>query len=334
MGADHRRVLPDLHRQPDHSPRRGDRGLAMGTTMLLGLVVAIGVLMIFIGLSRTPSTNTAQMVQQRLSVYGGEKQLTVEEIELQRPFSERVLRPAIERLGSLLSRSTPQKARQDVLNRLELAGRPGNLTPEDFVAVRLVAAAVLGAIGLLLGLLLGNPVYLVISLAIGVIFGYYLPVLWLKQKVDARRNEIQKGLPDALDLLVICVDAGLGFDAALARVTDKYRNALSDLLSKALREVSLGRPRLEALDEMGRNSGVEDLHNFIQAVIQSEQFGTGIGKILRIQADEMRRKRRQRAQEKGAQATLKMMLPMVGCIFPTLWIVLLGPAVLILLRPR
>ncbi|TMD38347.1 MAG: type II secretion system F family protein [Chloroflexi bacterium] len=334
MGADHHRLLPDLHRQLDHSPRRGDRGLTMGTTMLLGLVVAVGVLMIFIGLSRTPSTNTAQMVQQRLSVYGGEKQLTVEEIELQRPFSERVLRPAIERLGSLLSRSTPQKARQDVLNRLELAGRPGNLTPEDFVAVRLVAAAVLAALGLLVGLLFGNLVYLVISAVAGAIFGYYLPVLWLKQKVDARRNEIQKGLPDALDLLVICVDAGLGFDASLARVTDKYRNALSDLLSKALREVSLGRPRLEALDEMGRNSGVEDLHNFIQAVIQSEQFGTGIGKILRIQADEMRRKRRQRAQEKGAQATLKMMLPMVGCIFPTLWIVLLGPAVLILLRPR
>ena len=126
----------------------------------------------------------------------------------------------------------------------------------------------------------------------------------------------------------------LGFDAALARVTDKYKNALSELLAKALREVSLGRPRLEALDEMGRSSGVEDLHNFIQAVIQSEQFGTGIGKILRIQADEMRRRRRQRAQERGAQATLKMMLPMVGCIFPTLWIVLLGPAVLILMRPR
>src|SRR6266567_3263726 len=215
----------------------------MGTTMLLGLVVAVGVLMIFIGLSRTPSTNTAQMVQQRLSLYGGEKQLTVEEIELQRPFSERVLRPSIERLGSLLSRSTPQKARQDLLNRLELAGRPGNLTPEDFAAVRLVAAAVLGALGLLIGLLLANPVYLVISLVIGVILGYYAPVLWLKQKVDGRKSEIQKGLPDALDLLVICVDAGLGFDAALARVTDKYKNALSELLSKALREVSLGRDR-------------------------------------------------------------------------------------------
>ena len=306
----------------------------MSTTVLLALAVGIGVLMIFIGLARTPSSNTAINVQQRLAAYGGEKPLTIEEIELQRPFSERVLRPAIERLGSLLSRSTPQKARQDLLNRLELAGRPGNLTPEDFVAVRLVAAAIMAALGFLLGLLLANPVYLVIALAGGAIVGYYLPVLWLRQKVDARRTEVQKGLPDALDLLVICVDAGLGFDAALARVTDKYHNALSDLLSKALREVSLGRPRLEALDEMGRNSGVEDLHNFIQAVIQSEQFGTGIGKILRIQADEMRRKRRQRAQERGAQATLKMMLPMVGCIFPTLWIVLLGPAVLILMQPR
>jgi tight adherence protein C len=306
----------------------------MSTTMLLAVIVGIGVLMIFIGLARTPSSSTALNVQQRLAAYGGEKPLTVEEIELQRPFSERVLRPAIERLGSMLSRSTPQKARQDLLNKLELAGRPGNLTPEDFVAVRLVAAAIMAALGFLLGLLLANPVYLVIALAAGAIVGYYLPVLWLRQKVDGRRTQIQKGLPDALDLLVICVDAGLGFDAALARVTDKYHNALSDLLSKALREVSLGRPRLEALDEMGRNSGVEDLHNFIQAVIQSEQFGTGIGKILRIQADEMRRKRRQRAQERGAQATLKMMLPMVGCIFPTLWIVLLGPAVLILMQPR
>jgi tight adherence protein C len=304
------------------------------TTLLLAAVAGFGVLMFFLGLSRTPSSNTSQTVAQRLAVYGGEKPLTVEEMELQRPFSERVLRPAIERLGSLLSRSTPQKARQDLLNRLELAGRPGNLTPEDFAAVRLVAAAILAAVGLLIGLLLANPVYLVISLVAGTILGYYLPVIWLKQKVDGRRTEVQKGLPDALDLLVICVDAGLGFDAALARVTDKYKNALSELLSKALREVSLGRPRLEALDEMGRSSGVEDLHNFIQAVIQSEQFGTGIGKILRIQADEMRRRRRQRAQEKGAQATLKMMLPMVGCIFPTLWIVLLGPAVLILMRPR
>jgi tight adherence protein C len=309
----------------------------MNTTILFAIVAGVGVLMFFIGLARTPSTNTAQMVQQRLQVYGAagsDKPLTLEEVELSRPFSERFLRPAIERLGNLLSRSTPAKARQDLDNRLELAGRPGNLTPADFGAIRLVAAAVMAAVGLLLGLLMGGLVYTVGGLAVGAILGYYLPVLWLKQKVDARRAAIQKGLPDAMDLLVIAVDAGLGFDAALARVTDKYKNALSDMFAKVLREVSLGRPRLEAMDEMGRQSGVDDLHNFIQAIIQSEQFGTGIGKILRIQADEMRRKRRQRAQEKAAQATLKMMLPMVGCIFPTLWIVLLGPAALILMKPR
>jgi tight adherence protein C len=303
---------------------------------VLALGVAVGIFIIFLGFSRNAANaaSTADIVAQRLQVYGGEKPLTLEEVELQKPFSERALRPMIEKLGSLLSRAAPQEARKKLLNELELAGRPGNLTPEDFGAVRLVAAAVTAAIGLLIGLLLQNTLYAVIALALGAGLGYYLPVLWLRQKVDARRKEIRKGLPDALDLLVIAVDAGLGFDAALARVTDKYKNALSDEFAKVLREVSLGRPRLEALDEMGRSSGVDDLHNFIQAVIQSEQFGTGIGKILRIQADEMRRKRRQRAQELGAQATLKMMLPMVGCIFPTLWIILLGPAALILMAPR
>jgi tight adherence protein C len=277
---------------------------------------------------------TGAFVQERLEEYGGTKPLTLEEIELQQPFSERFLRPAVERLGTMLSRSTPARAREDLERQLELAGRPGNLTAQDFGAVRIVAAGLGAVLGLLVGLLLGNAVYLVISLAVFALLGYYFPVLWLRQKVDAKRKEIQHALPDALDLLVIAVDAGLGFDAALERVTSKYKNALSDTFAQMLREVSLGRPRPEALDDMGRSAGVDDLHNFVQAVIQSEQFGTGVGKILRIQADEMRRKRRQRAQQMGAQATLKMMLPMVGCIFPTLWIILLGPALLIVMRPR
>jgi tight adherence protein C len=230
---------------------------------LLALAVGIGIFIMFLGLARTPQTNTAAMVQQRLQVYGGGEQrpLTMEELELQRPFTERFLRPAIVRLGTIMSRSTPQKARQDLQNRLDLAGRPGNLTPEDFAAVRLVAAAVMAAIGLGLGFLLQNTVYLVLALVVGAILGYYLPTLWLKQKVDARRLEIQKGLPDAMDLLVIAVDAGLGFDAALARVTDKYKNALSDEFAKVLREVNLGRPRLEAMDEMEqRGRGPAQLH--------------------------------------------------------------------------
>jgi tight adherence protein C len=308
----------------------------MGTVpLLLALALGFSVLMIFVGLARTPpETDTGQMVEERLQTYTGTRPLTLEEVELQAPFAERFLRPALNRLATVVTRSTPGKARADLLRRLELAGRPANLTPEDFGAVRVVAAVVTAAIGLLLGLLLATPVAIVIAIAVGAILGYYLPVIGLKQLVDGRRAEIQKSLPDAMDLLVIAVDAGLGFDAALTRVTDKYKNALSQEFAKMLREVGLGRPRLEAMDELGRSTGVEDLHNFIQAIIQSEQFGTGIAKILRLQADEMRRKRRQRAQEKAAQATLKMLLPMVGCIFPTLWIVLLGPAILILMHSR
>ena len=302
--------------------------------ILLAAGLAAGILIVFIGLARTPEVDTGQMVEERLKEYGGEKPLSLEEMELQLPFAERFVRPAVARLGSMLSSSTPARQRAALQGQLELAGRPGNITPEDFGALRLVGAGVGAGIGLLLGLMLGSVVYLVVALAVLAILGYYFPILWLRQKVDAKRKEIQKALPDALDLLVICVDAGLGFDASLDRVTNKYHNALSEKFAMALREVSLGRPRQEALDEMGRSSGVDDLHNFVQAVIQSEQFGTGVGKILRIQSDEMRRKRRQRAQELGAQATLKMMLPMVGCIFPTLWLILLGPALLIVMKVR
>src|ERR1700686_3932281 len=148
--------------------------------LVVAMIAGLAVLMIFYGLARTPQTNTAEMVQQRLQVYGAggstpDKVLSLDEVELQRPFSERFLRPAIERLGSLMSRSTPAKARQDLDNRLELAGRPGNLTPADFGAIRLVAAAVMAAVGLGIGFLLGSPVYLVVSLAGGAILGYYLP---------------------------------------------------------------------------------------------------------------------------------------------------------------
>jgi tight adherence protein C len=306
------------------------------TPILLAAALAFSVLMVFVGLSRTPDqADTGQLVDERLQTYGGTKPLTIQEAELAVPFAERFLRPLMLRVGSVLSRSTPAKARQALMDQLELAGRPGNLTPEDFGALRIVGAAVGALIGLLLGLLTGSPVYFVVTLAVGAGLGYYMPLIWLRQKVDGRRAEIQKSLPDAMDLMVIAVDAGLGFDAALTRVVEKYKNALSVELGAMLREILLGRPRVEAMDDLGRRTGVEDLHNFIQAVIQSEQFGTPVGKILRLQADEMRRKRRQRAQEKAAQATLKMMLPMVGCIFPTLWIVLLGPAILILInRPK
>ena len=304
------------------------------TLLILGLMAGGGILLAAIGLARTPSSSTADMVQERLQAYGGDRPLTEDEIVLQKPFAERVLRPAIEKIGKRLSRSSSEKARQDLQNKLNLAGRPGNLSPEDFTAVRYVACLVLFALGLLLGALMGSPMFIAIFAAVGGGIGFFGPLYYLSSKVNARRTEILKALPDAMDLLTIAVEAGLGFDAAMSRVTDKFKNALSEEFAQVLSEVRLGRPRLEALDDMGRRSGVEDLHNFVQAVIQSEQMGVGVARILRLQSDEMRRKRRQRAQELAAQATLKMMLPMVGCIFPTLWIILLGPAILIIMKAK
>ena len=309
----------------------------MSQTLLMAVMAAGGILLVFVGLARTPSSSTADMVQERLQAYGGaagDRPMSEDEIILQKPFSERFLRPMIENLGKRLGQRTPEKARTELQNQLNLAGRPANLSPSDFTAIRYVAGIVLFAGGLLLGALVGSPMYVAIFAGVGFAIGFFGPIMWLRQEVDKRRKEIQKALPDAMDLLTIAVEAGLGFDAAIARVTDKFHNALSDEFATVLSEVRLGRPRLEALDDMGRRTGVEDLHNFVQAVIQSEQMGVGVAKILRLQSDEMRRKRRQRAQEKAAQASLKMMLPMVGCIFPTLWIVLLGPAVLIIMKAQ
>ena len=300
----------------------------------LGILAAAGVCVMMFGFYHQPAALTTEMVQERLRTYEGAVPLSLDEVELQRPFTERLLRPMVDRFSKLLADRTPEKQRMELASKLHMAGRPYGLTPSDFVAMRLIAAVILFVSGLLLGLVVGSPMYVAGFAAAGAAAGYYGPALWLRQLVEGRRKAIRKTLPDALDLLTIAVEAGLGFEAALARVAEKFDNALGHEFMQVLTEARLGRPRLEALDDMGRRVGVEDLHNFVQAIIQSEQMGVGVAKILRIQSDEMRRKRRQRAQEQAAKATLKMLLPMVGCIFPTLWIVLLGPAVLILLAAK
>jgi tight adherence protein C len=308
----------------------------MTNTILFALIAGAGILLFFVGMAANSNSAavSGDLVQERLQAFSGQKPLTIDEVELQKPFEERFIRPAVDRLGRYLAARTPEKARQDLQNKLNLAGRPGNLSPSDFSALRLGLALVLFVVGLLLGLLSHNAAFLALFAGVGAIIGYFGPPYWLSSKVNARRKEIQLALPDVMDLLTIAVEAGLGFDQAVQRVTEKFDNALSDEFKTVLQEVRLGRPRLDALDEMGRRCGVEDLHSFTQAVIQSEQMGVGLAKILRLQSEEMRRKRRQRAEELAAQASLKMMLPMVGCIFPTLWLILLGPAVLIILKAR
>ncbi len=303
--------------------------------LTVGLAFAFGLFLLFMSLDRRPGAVADENIEQRLKGYGEIEPITIDEIELQKPFQERVLRPLLEQVGRFLSDRTPQKSRDTLRMKLAVAGNPGNLTVGGFTALRDVAAVVGLVLGLLVGFLVGHGfVGPVIGMAVGALVGFYAPLYWINSITGSRRIEIQKALPDAMDLLTIASEAGQSFDAAISNVVDKYHNALADEFAAVIRETQLGRPRLEALEEMGKRCGVEDLNNFVQSIIQSEQMGVGIAKILRIQSQELRRKRRQRAQEMAAQATLKMMLPMVGCIFPTLWIILLGPAVLVILKAR
>jgi tight adherence protein C len=302
--------------------------LLLYVALALGVVAAAGILLAAWSLSPEPPDN-AQVVAGRLRVYEGGRMPTLDEIELQMPLRDRILKPFVGRLRRLVTQRLPEKERQELHRRLTQAGRPGGMSAGDFVALRYAATLALILIGGLLGLLTHVPVNVAVGAAVGAVLGLYVPTLWLRGRVNNRRQEIQSALPDALDLLVVCVEAGLSFDSAMGRVAEKLENAMGEEFSRVIQEVRIGRPRLEALDDLGRRAGVEDLNSFVQAVIQSEQLGSGIAKMLRIQSEEMRQKRVLRAQEKGARASLKMLLPMVTCIFPTLWVILLGPAALL-----
>ena len=161
--------------------------------------------------------------------------------------------------------------------------------------------------------------------------GYYVPLLSLGRRIRRRQNEILRSLPDALDLLTICVEAGLGFDAAMARVADKWDNELSQAFNRVLQEINLGKLRREALREMADRMEIPDVSSFVAAIVQAGQLGVSIARVLRIQSDQMRVRRRQRAEELARAATLKILPPVAFLIFPALLIVLLGPSAIQLL---
>ncbi|HZB97953.1 MAG TPA: type II secretion system F family protein [Candidatus Sulfotelmatobacter sp.] len=302
----------------------------MTMAALFGLLAAFGVFLAVQGLVRR-SAPQADLLEARLAQFtqSGHLVTSLTEAELSLPFFERVFRPTFNKWGSRLAARTPAARQQALQEKIIMAGRPWGITVGGFLALRLFSLLTLAAAGWGVGALLGlSGVKALLTPVVGAVLGYLLPQSALSRRIRKRQKEILLGLPSALDLLTISVEAGLGFDAALARVCEKYKNALAAEFSQVLNEVRLGRPRLEALDDMGKRNKVEELNNFVQAVIQSEQLGVGIANVLRIQSEEIRRRRRQRAEEAGQKAPLKMLFPMVGCIFPTLFIVLLGPAVL------
>jgi tight adherence protein C len=212
--------------------------------------------------------------------------------------------------------------------KLQKAGYPGGLRGADWVGVKLLALIGFAVLGLLLGLLLTQQlVTAVLFLLVGGAIGYIAPEFWLGRKVKARALAMVLQLPDALDLLTISVEAGLGFDAALAKVVEKMEGPLVDEFRQALAEVRMGRPRREALRDVATRADSQSVTNFIGAIVQAEQLGVPIAKVLQIQSNQLRIERRQRAEEAAAKAPVKMLFPMVGCIFPTIFIVILGPAI-------
>ena len=295
------------------------------------LAAFAGVSFIVFGLTNRAVTTQSDLLEARLAQFAetGHLVTSLTEAELSLPFADRVIKPVFDRLGRLMSRRMQGGQQQAIQERLNLAGRPYGLTAGGFVALQLIAMVLGVVVGSGLALLLGltAPTLYLAPVAGGVI-GYLLPASTISRRIRKRQKELLLALPSALDLLTISVEAGLAFDAALTRVTEKYQNALAAEFTQVLNEVRLGRPRLEALDDMGRRNKVDELNNFLQAVIQSEQLGVGIANVLRIQSEEIRRRRRQRAEEAGQKAPIKMLIPMIGCIFPTLFIVLLGPAVI------
>jgi tight adherence protein C len=235
-----------------------------------------------------------------------------------------------------ISSRLPAHATGPLRQKLSQAGDPGNLTPAGFHAVRYAFGALFAIAGLTVGLLVSLPVSpLIVAPAAGAlaaVVGYMFPWLWLEQRIAQRRHQIERSLAEATDLLTLVVESGMSLDEGLLSITERFHNALGDEIGKVLREIRLGRPRMNALENMAQTCGVADLHHLVESIVQSDQMGVPIARLLRVQATEMRRRQRQTAQERAAQASSRMVFPMVGCIFPVLWIVLLGPAIIQILH--
>lgn len=301
-------------------------------TILVAAVAAGAILLIVIGLAGNAPVDP---VQARLTQLGSVQARNLEELELQAPLLDRTLRPLVGRLSGSVARVTSTSFTQQTERRLALAGNPGELRVADWLGVKAVGALVGAGLFALLFVVLGViglpfPVNLVM-IPVGLMFGYTVPEFWLGGRVRRRQKEILLQIPDALDLLTISVRAGLGFDGALGKVVEKLKGPLTEEFRRALAEIRVGKARRDALRDIVPRTEVPALTNFIGAIIQAEQLGVSISKVLQVQSEQLRIERRQRAEEMAAKAPIKMLFPLVGCIFPSLFIVILGPAIILIM---
>ncbi len=300
--------------------------------LIVAALAAGAILLIFIGLAGRP---TVDPVQARLTQLGTVQAASLEELELQQPLFERTIRPLVSRLSGSVARVTSTNFSQQTEKRLALAGNPGDLRTADWLGIKAVGAIVGAGIFVLLfvfpaAIKVPFPVNLAM-IAVGVMFGYTVPEFWLGGRVKKRQKAILLMVPDTLDLLTISVRAGLGFDGALGKVVEKLKGPLTEEFRRALAEIRVGKARRDALRDIVPRTEVPALTNFIGAIIQAEQLGVSISKVLQVQSEQLRIERRQRAEEMAAKAPIKMLFPLVGCIFPSLFIVILGPAIILIM---
>ncbi|MCC7205909.1 MAG: type II secretion system F family protein [Anaerolineae bacterium] len=308
-----------------------------GTLQLIGIIIiglgGAGLIggLIWVGVR---NNNDQDPLQARLSQFG-DRELpgTLEELELSLSFRERVMLPVFQSMAALVTRFTPESQIEETRHQLELAGKAQTTDPRTFFGTRILLTVILGVAGFVLFFIVTKqqPLHAIGLTALMAFLGYYLPSSQLKSQIRRRQNGIIRALPDALDLLTICVEAGLGFDQAMGKVYEKWDNDLAVAFGRVIQEIALGKMRREALRDMARSMDVPDVTSFTAAIIQADQLGVSMAKILRIQSDQMRLKRRQRAQEKAHQAPVKMMIPLVFLIFPSIWIILLGPSLIIIM---
>jgi tight adherence protein C len=292
-------------------------------------VAAFAILLIFLGLA---GSSPVDPVQARLTQLGTMQAKNLEELELQQPFLERTLRPLAERMSGAVARVTSQSFTEQTEKRLALAGYPGNLRVGDWLGIKAIGAVVGGLLFFLLFVILKvlgfPPLIGLLMSGVGLLFGYTIPEFWLGSKVRKRQHDILLQIPDALDLLTISVRAGLGFDGALGKVVEKLKGPLTEEFRRALAEIRVGKARRDALRDIIPRTEVPALTNFIGAIIQAEQLGVSISKVLQVQSEQLRIERRQRAEEMAAKAPIKMLFPLV----PSLFIVILGPALILIIQ--
>jgi tight adherence protein C len=299
--------------------------------IVIGVAAAIGVYLLATGIVAARAGDATTLARQRLARQELGLGQNAIALELEKPLAERLLAPGRRWLARQMTRLTPTAQAASFRRQLEFAGDPLGLDPAGLQALRIAAAAGLGALGLALGVLIGSTFAVGVSVLVGVAIGFYLPVLWLDQLVRQRRAELEAALPNALDVVAISMEAGLGLDRALEQLVRHQEGPLTLLVARALREIELGRPRADALEQMAEATGVDDFTSLVKGILHAERTGVPIARTIAAHSAQMRVKRRLKIRTEAARASLKILLPTVGCVFPTLWLILLGPALIVVL---